>query len=42
VNTFVEACTFKELKDAYYMNTLLKEDYRVVTIDEAKEMNKLF
>ncbi len=42
VETFIEAYTFKELKDAYYKNNLLKEEYRVVTIDEAREMNKLF
>ena len=42
VDTFLEACTFKNIKDAYYKNNLLKENYRVVTIDEAREMNKLY
>jgi len=42
VETFVEACTFKELKEAYYKNALLKEEYKVVTIVEAELMNKLY
>lgn len=41
VNTFVEAKTFKTRKDAEYMNCLIKGDYKVINIDEAKEMNKL-
>ena len=42
VETFIEAYTFNDIKDAYYKNNLLKEDYRIVTINEAKEMNKLY
>ena len=41
VDTFIEAKTFKTRKDAEYMNCLIKGDYRVINIDEAKEMNKL-
>lgn len=41
VDTFVEAKTFKTRKDAEYMNCLIKGDYNVINIDEAKEMNKL-
>jgi len=42
VDLFIEAHTFNDIKDAYYRNNLLKEEYRIVTIDEAKEMNKLY
>lgn len=42
VDLFIEAYTFKDIKDAYYKNALLKEDYAIVNIDEAKEMNKLY
>ena len=42
VDLFIEAYTFNDIKDAYYRNNLLKEEYRVVTINEAKEMNKLY
>ena len=41
VNTFIEAKTFKTRKDAEYMNCLIKGDYKVINIDEAKAMNKL-
>ena len=41
VDTFVEAKTFKTRKDAEYMNCLKKGGYKVINIDEAKEMNKL-
>ena len=41
VDTFIEAKTFKTLKDARYENCLIKNDDKVVTFDDAKEMNKL-
>lgn len=42
VDTFVEALTFKTIKDAYYKSSFLKEDYRIINIDEARRLNKLF
>lgn len=42
VNTFVEASTFKTKKDAEYANCLVKTDYVVIDIDNAKEMDKLY
>lgn len=42
VDTFVEALTFKTIKEAYYKNNLLKEEYYVIDIDEARKLNKLF
>lgn len=41
VDTFVEAMTFKTIKDAYYKNSLLKEHYCIIDIDEARRLNKL-
>ncbi len=41
VDTFIEARTFKTRKDAEYMNCMIKGDYIVITMDEAREMNKL-
>jgi hypothetical protein len=41
VDTFVEAKTFKTKKDAYYQNCLIKGDYIVIDLHEAKEMNIL-
>ncbi len=41
VNTFVEAKTFKTRKDAEYLNCLIKGDYIVVDMNQAKEMNIL-
>ncbi len=42
VDTFVEAKTFKTRKDAEYLNCLIKGDYIVVDITQAKEMNTLY
>lgn len=41
VDTFIEARTFKTRKDVEYMNCMIKGDYIVITMDEAREMNKL-
>ena len=41
VDTFVEAKTFKTKKDAEYNNCLIKGDYIVVDMNQAKEMNIL-
>ena len=41
VNTFIEAKTFKTKKDAYYQNCLIKGDYIIIDMNQAKEMNIL-
>ena len=41
VDTFIEAKTFKTKKDAAYNNCLINGDYRIIDINEAKEMNLL-
>ena len=41
VNTFIEAKTFKDKKDAYYQNCLIKGNYIVIDIDQAKELKIL-
>lgn len=41
VDTFIEAKTYKNIKDATYENCLIKGDYIVVDINKAKNMNIL-
>ena len=41
VDTFIEAKTYKNKKDATYENCLIKGDYIVVDMNKAKEMNIL-
>lgn len=41
VNTFIEAKTFKDKKDAYYQNCLIKGNYIVIDMNKAKELNIL-
>ena len=36
LDTFIEAKTFETRKDAEYMNCLIKGDYKVMTMEEAK------
>lgn len=41
VGTFIEAKTFKTKKDAEYQNCLIKGDYIIIDLVQAKEMNIL-
>lgn len=41
VNTFIEAKTYKNKKDAEYQNCLIKGDYIIIDLVQAKEMNIL-
>jgi hypothetical protein len=41
VDTFIEAKTFKTKKDAEYQNCLIKGDYIIIDLTQAKEMNIL-
>ena len=38
VNTFIEATTFKNIKDAYYVENEVRNDYIVVDYNKAKAM----
>ena len=40
VDKFIYAKNFKNIKDAYYEENLVKEDYIVIDDNKAKEMNK--
>ena len=41
VETFIEAMTYKTVKDAAYQNCLIKGDYIIIDMNKAKEMNIL-
>lgn len=41
VNTFIEAKTYKNKKDAEYQNCLIKGNYIIIDLVQAKEMNIL-
>ena len=41
VDTFIDAKTFKTKKDAEYQNCLIKGDYIIIDLAQAKEMNIL-
>ena len=40
VDKFIDAKNFKDIKDAYYLENLLKADYVVIDHNKAIEMNK--
>ena len=42
VNSFIMAKTYKTRKDAEYECTFIKGDYKVITFEEAKELNILY